>query len=51
MNIKEPKPMKEIHLIRRQIYSDTKGKTIGETMKYIKEMAGKFEKTLKINIQ
>jgi hypothetical protein len=43
---KEPKPMKEIHLIREKIYNETKGKSIYELMKYIKKTAKKFEKSL-----
>jgi hypothetical protein len=39
---KEPKPMKEIHLIREKIYNETKGKSISELMKYIKKTAKKF---------
>jgi len=46
MEIREPKPMKEIHLIREKIYYETKGKNINEIIKYIKEAATKFEKTL-----
>lgn len=46
MEIKEPKPMKEIHLIREKIYNETKGKNIAEIMKYIKKASKQFEKTL-----
>ena len=46
MHKKEPKPMQEIHKIREKIYNETKGKSISEMMKYIKNLAKKFEKSL-----
>ena len=46
MNIKEPKPMREIHKIREKIYLETKDKNISEIMKYIRDKAKKFERTL-----